>query len=189
MGVVVLIRHGETAWSATGQHTSITDLDLTPRGEQQAVELGDRLSAYRFTEVLCSPRTRAKRTAELANLPVTAVDEDLAEWYYGDYEGITTEQIRAERPDWSLWTDGGPGGESPEQVGVRVDRLLDRVRATLPAGDVALVAHGHILRVVGARWVGLPVSAGALITLDTGSLSTLGHEHGQAAIAHWNITL
>jgi broad specificity phosphatase PhoE len=192
VGVVVLIRHGETTWSATGQHTSITDLDLTPRGEQQAVELGGRLSKYRFTEVLCSPRTRAKRTAELAGLPITAIDGDLAEWYYGDYEGLTTDQVRAQRPDWSLWTDGGPGGESPEQVGVRVDRLLDRVRAILQAsdgGDVALVAHGHILRVIGARWVGLPVSAGALITLDTASLSTLGEEHGQSAIAHWNVTL
>src|SRR5262245_7150032 len=125
MGVVVLIRHGETTWSATGQHTSITDLDLTPRGEQQAVELGGRLRGERFAAVLCSPRRRAQRTAELARLPVTAVDDDLAEWDYGGYEGITTEQIRAQRPDWSLWTDGGPGGESPEQVAVRVDRLLD----------------------------------------------------------------
>jgi probable phosphoglycerate mutase len=185
VGDVVLIRHGETVWSASGQHTSITDLELTADGERQAVELGARLSGFRFAAVLCSPRRRAQRTAELAGLPISAVDGDLAEWFYGEYEGITTEQIRAERPDWSLWTDGAPGGESPEQVGLRVDRLLERVRDI--DGDVALVAHGHILRVIGARWIGEPVSAGALIALDTASVSTLSYEREQPVIAHWNV--
>ncbi len=188
MGDVVLIRHGETEWSAAGRHTSITDLDLTPRGEQQAAALADRLAGYRFGTVLTSPRLRARRTAELAGLPVTAVDDDLAEWAYGSYEGITTAQIAQQAPDWSLWTDGGPGGESPDQVGERVDRLLVRVRKLLddPGGDVGLVAHGHILRVVGARWVGLPVSAGALLALDTASISVLSAEHEQAVLGHWN---
>jgi probable phosphoglycerate mutase len=187
VGDVVLIRHGETAWSATGQHTSITDLELTERGERQAVELGARLSRFRFAAVLCSPRVRARRTAELAGLSISAIDDDLAEWFYGEYEGITSEQIHTERPDWSLWTDGGPGGESPEQVGARVDRLLERVRAI--EGEVALVAHGHILRVIGARWIGQPVSVGALIALDTASVSTLSYEREQPVIEHWNVTL
>jgi broad specificity phosphatase PhoE len=187
VGDVVLIRHGETEWSASGQHTSTTDVDLTPAGEREAAELGTRLSGYRFAAVLTSPRRRARRTAELAGLAVTGVEDDLAEWAYGDYEGVTTEKIREERPDWSLWTDGAPGGESPEQVRVRVDRLLTRVRGLLDGGDVGLVAHGHILRVMGARWIGLGVDAGGLLALDTASISVLGTEHGQPVLAHWNI--
>jgi probable phosphoglycerate mutase len=136
--------------------------------------------------VLASPRRRAQRTAELAGLRVTAVDDDLAEWEYGDYEGITTADIRETRPDWSLWTDGAPGGESPEDVGARIDRLLVRVRRMLADGDVVLVGHGHSLRVLGARWVGLPPSGGGLLKLDTATVSILGFEHGNPVITHWN---
>ena len=187
MGDVVLIRHGETEWSASGRHTSVTDLSLTPVGEEQARELGGRLSDRRFAAVFTSPRRRARRSAELAGLAVTAVDDDLAEWDYGGYEGRTTAEILAERPDWSLWTDGGPGGESPDQVTVRVDRLLARVRPLLSTGDVALVGHGHCLRVVAARWIGLPVDGGALLKLDTATLSELGWEHGRPVVLRWNL--
>jgi probable phosphoglycerate mutase len=188
VGVVVLVRHGETTWSASGQHTSTTELELTARGEQQAVDLRPRLAGYRFGLVLSSPRTRARRTAELAGLTVSAIDEDLAEWAYGRYEGLTSAQILAERPDWSLWTDGAPDGEAPAQVQARVEHLLARVRPLTEDGDVALVAHGHILRVVGARWVGLPTGAGALLGLDTASISVLGFERDQPVLAHWNLT-
>jgi probable phosphoglycerate mutase len=188
MGVVVLVRHGETEWSAAGRHTSVTEVELTERGVAQATALTVRLARYHFAAVLCSPRRRARHTAELAGLDVTVVDDDLAEWAYGEYEGITTAQIHAERPDWTLWTDGGPGGESPEQVGVRVDRVLARIRPWLDGGDVALVAHGHLLRVVGARWVDLPVAAGGLLAFDAGAISELGHEREQAVLNHWNLT-
>jgi broad specificity phosphatase PhoE len=187
MGDVVLVRHGETEWSANGRHTSTTDLELTPTGEEQAREIGTRLSGRTFAAVLSSPRRRARRTAEVAGLAVTAVDDDLAEWDYGSYEGLTTAQILTDRPDWSLWTDGGPGGESPDQITVRVDRLLARVRPLLSTGDVALVGHGHCLRVVAARWVGLPANGGALLKLDTATLSELGWEHGRPVVLHWNL--
>jgi probable phosphoglycerate mutase len=197
MGDIVLVRHGETEWSAVGRHTSTTDLELTPAGEDQARAIGARLAGRPFAAVLCSPRRRAVRSAELAGLAVTAIDDDLAEWDYGDYEGITTAQILAERPDWTLWTDGAPGGESPEQIAVRVDRLLARVRplldgsdgrsaSTRTGGDVALIGHGHCLRVVAARWVGLPSSGGALLRLDTATLSELGFEHGRPVVLRWN---
>jgi probable phosphoglycerate mutase len=189
VGVVVLVRHGETTWSASGQHTSITDLELTPRGEQQAADLRARLAGYRFGVVLSSPRTRARRTAELAGLTISAIDEDLAEWAYGRYEGLTSAQITAERPDWSLWTDGGPDGETPARVQARVDHLLARVRPLTADSDVALVAHGHILRVVGARWIGLPAAGGGLLGLDTASISVLGFERTQPVLAHWNLTV
>ncbi|HET8660356.1 MAG TPA: histidine phosphatase family protein [Micromonosporaceae bacterium] len=186
MGEMVLIRHGQTEWSATGRHTSYTDMDLTEEGERQATALGKALTGQAFTAVVTSPRTRALRTAVLAGLDVSTVDEDLAEWHYGDYEGMTTPQIRQGRPGWTLWTDGCPGGESPEQVGARVDRLLARVAAQLGAGNVAMVGHGHLLRVVGARWVGLPPSAGGLLRLDTGTLSRLGREHDRQVVLSWN---
>jgi probable phosphoglycerate mutase len=188
VGVVVLVRHGETAWSASGQHTSVTDIDLTGRGAEQAAELGARLTGYRFGVVLSSPRLRARRTAELAGLTVSAIDEDLTEWDYGRYEGLTTAAIRTDRPDWSLWTDGAPEGESPAQVQARVDHLLARVRPLVADSDVALVAHGHILRVIGARWIGLPASGGGSLALDTASLSVLDHEHGTPVLGHWNLT-
>ena len=136
--------------------------------------------------VWCSPRTRARDTAELAGLPVDRIDERLVEWDYGDYEGITTAEIQRDRPDWSLWTDGGPGGESPEQITVRVDRLLARVQPLLAGGDVALVGHGHALRVVAARWVGLSAGGGALLKLDTATISELGFEHGHHVVQQWN---
>jgi broad specificity phosphatase PhoE len=182
---LVLIRHGQTPWSAAGRHTSRTDLELTPEGEREALALAGALAGRSFAAVICSPRARALRTAELAGLAVTAVDDDLVEWDYGEYEGVTTAEIQAQRPDWSLWTDGGPGGESPDQVGARIDRLLARL-ATMD-GDVALVGHGHAFRVLTARWLGLPVRDGALFRLDSGSLSELGHEHRLPVIYRWNL--
>jgi probable phosphoglycerate mutase len=186
MGELVLLRHGATEWSVAGRHTSYTDLPLTADGERQARALAGILGKRSFAAVLCSPRQRARRTAELAGLAVTASCDDLVEWNYGEYEGITTAAIRQRRPDWNLWTDGCPGGETPEQVGARVDRVLAAVEPLLNGGDVAVVAHGHTLRVLGARWIGLPTAGGALLRLDTATLSTLGHEHGRRAISVWN---
>lgn len=186
MAEIVLVRHGQTEWSATGRHTSYTDIDLTPDGERQARNIGARLEGRDFAAVLCSPRRRAVRTAELAGLRVDAIADELAEWDYGRYEGITTVEIRKDRPDWDLWTDGCPDGESPEQIGARVDRLLERVQPLLADGDVALVAHGHSLRVVGARWIGEPAAAGGRLRLDTATLSVLGHEHERQVILEWN---
>ena len=187
MAEIVLIRHGQTEWSANGRHTSYTDLDLTPAGEQQAREAGARLGGRSFAAVISSPRKRALRTAELAGLKVAEATEDLAEWNYGEYEGVTTADIRKTRPGWSLWTDGCPGGESPEQVGARLDRVLARAKALLDQGDVALVGHGHSLRVCGARWVGLPPEDGGRLKLDTATVSTLGFEHEtDQVIDTWN---
>jgi len=186
VGEIVLVRHGETEWSATGRHTSYTEIDLTPNGERQAREQCAALARRPFVAVVCSPRLRARRTADLAGLAVTAVDPDLAEWDYGRYEGLTTPEIRQLRPGWYQWTDGCPGGESPEQVGARLDRVLDRVRPLLDGGDVALIGHGHALRVAGARWVGLPASGGGLLKLDTAATCVLGHDHGRPAIQRWN---
>ena len=186
MGEVVLIRHGETEWSAARRHTSFTDLPLTSAGEQQAKALAPALAGRRFAAVFSSPRQRARRTAELAGLTISAVDDDLAEWDYGQYEGLTTEEIRRKDPNWVLWTDGCPGGESPAQVGARVDRVLMRVRPILESGDVALVGHGHTSRVVGARWIGLPPAHGRLLRLDTATLSVLGFEHEWEVLSRWN---
>ena len=186
MAEIVLVRHGQTSWSASHRHTSYTDLELTPEGERQARQLGTALGGRRFAAVLSSPRRRAVRTAQLAGLSVTEVDDDLAEWNYGAYEGLTTAQIRQQRPDWLLWTHACPDGESPEQVGSRLDRVLRRVSALLDRGDVALVAHGHCLRVAGARWIGLPPSGGGLLRLDTATISVLGHEHERPVIRRWN---
>jgi broad specificity phosphatase PhoE len=187
MAEIVLIRHGQTEWSANGRHTSYTDLPLTLEGERQARSAGERIAGREFVAVLSSPRERALRTAGLAGLTVTETTEDLAEWNYGEYEGITTPQIRAGRPGWSLWTDGCPGGETPEQVGERLDRVLDRARELLTGGDVALIGHGHCLRVAGARWIGLPPAAGGLLKLDTATYSALGWEHGDdPVLASWN---
>jgi broad specificity phosphatase PhoE len=177
MGEIVMIRHGQTEWSANGRHTSYTDLDLTEAGVEQAREAGKRLGGRTFTAVFASPRKRALRTAELAGLTVTEVTEDLAEWNYGEYEGITTKEIRKTRPGWSLWTDGCPGGESPGQVGARLDRVLARAKQLLPRGDVAFVAHGHCLR----------PADGGLFRLDTGTLSVLGFEHEvDQVVDTWN---
>jgi probable phosphoglycerate mutase len=186
MAEIVLVRHGETEWSAAGRHTSFTDLDLTANGERQAREVGKRLAGRDFAAVLASPRRRALHTAELAGLTVSEITEDLAEWSYGEYEGITTAVIHETAPGWSLWTDGAPAGESPEQVAARIDRVLDRARGLLDRGDVALVAHGHSLRVTGARWIGLPAAGGGRLKLGTATISTLGFEHGTQVIDTWN---
>jgi len=186
MGEIVLIRHGQTEWSAAGKHTSYTDLDLTAEGERQAREAGRRLAGRTFVAVISSPRKRALRTAELAGLTVTETTEDLAEWNYGEYEGITSATIRETDPTWWLWTDGAPGGEKPEEVAARLDRVLTRARTYLDEGDVALIGHGHSLRMAGARWIALPAAGGGRLKLGTATLSTLGFEHGREAIDNWN---
>ncbi len=188
MAEIVVIRHGQTEWSAAGRHTSVTDLHLTPEGERQAASLRPALAGRRFVAVFCSPRVRALRTAELAGLTATSVDDDLAEWVYGEYEGITSAEIHAKDPTWDLWRDGSPGGESPKEISTRIDRVLDRAREALVDGDVALVAHGHSLRVATARWLGEPAAAGALYRLDTATLSTLGFEHERPVLTGWNET-
>lgn len=183
---VVLIRHGETEWSASGRHTSVTDVALTAAGRRQAVRAGERLAGRDFALVLTSPRVRARETCELAGLAAGAiVDEDLAEFAYGAYEGRTTPEIRVERPGWSVWRDGAPGGETAEQVGERADRVI--ARALAADGDTALFAHGHLLRVLAARWIGLPATYGGHLALTTGTLSELGFERERRAIWSWNL--
>jgi len=187
-GEVVLIRHGETEWSLTGRHTGTTDIPLTAHGEEQAKALGAVVGGERFRLVLTSPLVRARRTAALAGLSAAEVDGDLTEWDYGDYEGRTTAEISAElgRP-WTVFADGVRGGETAEQVGARADRVLARVRPIVAEGGaVGLVAHGHLLRVLAARWLGLRPSDGALFKLDAGSISRLGTEHERPVIALWN---
>jgi probable phosphoglycerate mutase len=186
MGEIVLVRHGETEWSASRRHTSVTELDLIDDGVAQAKAVAAALAGRRFVAIVSSPRLRARRTAELAGLEPTEVTEDLAEWNYGEYEGITTEEIHQHSPQWNLWTDGAPGGETPDQIGARVDTLLARVAPLLSTGDVAFVAHGHSLRVVGARWIGLPSAGGGMLRLDTATISVLGFEHGRRVIRRWN---
>jgi broad specificity phosphatase PhoE len=187
MGHLILVRHGETEWARDGRHTGRTDVPLTPHGEEQASSLAPLLAERRIAVTLVSPAKRARRTAELADLSGAETDERLWEWDYGAYEGRTTPEIRAERPGWYLWRDGVVGGETAEQVGARVDGVLDRVRPSLADGDVVLVAHGHVLRVLTARWLGLPPDAGRLFALSTGTLSTLGTEHGEPVISSWNV--
>jgi broad specificity phosphatase PhoE len=182
---LVLVRHGETEWSASGQHTSVTDVPLLESGRRDALRLGERLAGRDFALVLTSPRARARVTAELAGLGDRAqLDEDLAEWDYGEYEGRTTPEIREQRPGWSVWTDGVPGGETVEQVGERADRVIERASAA--GGDVALFAHGHLLRVLAARWIGLSAVYGGHLALSTGSLSELGFERERRVIWVWN---
>jgi broad specificity phosphatase PhoE len=183
--MIVLVRHGETEWSASGQHTSRSDIPLTDRGREAAMRLRERVAGREFALVLASPRRRARETAELAGF-TPEIDPDLAEVDYGDYEGRTTNEIRAERPDWSLWVDGTPGGETPAQAGARADRVL--ARALAADGDVLIFAHGHILRIVAARWIGLPPEHGASFALDTASVSELGFERENRVIEHWNLT-
>jgi probable phosphoglycerate mutase len=182
-----IVRHGETEWSRSGQHTGRTDLPLTAHGEAQAVALRQMLRDVRPSLVLCSPRTRALRTAELADLSVDAIDDDLAEWDYGDYEGLTTEQIRERVPGWSLWTHPVPGGETPAQVAVRADRVLLRALPCLDTGAVVFIAHGHISRVIGARWIGLGPLGGQHLALGTAAPSVLGGEHGAPVLERWNL--
>jgi broad specificity phosphatase PhoE len=191
VGELVVVRHGQTEWSLSGQHTGVTDLPLLPEGEDQARALREALAGRSFAQVWVSPRLRARRTAELAGLSATRVDEDLVEMNYGGYEGRTTADISAElgRP-WSVWLDGGPAecpGESPADVGARVDRVLDRARPYLADGDVALVAHGHVLRILTARWLGLPAANGALFALPAGSFGVLGFEHERPVLSAWAV--
>jgi broad specificity phosphatase PhoE len=182
---VVLVRHGQTAWSLSEQHTGRTDVPLTDVGRRQATELGPRLGGWRFARVLTSPLTRALDTCRLAGFGDAAeVDDDLAEWDYGDYDGRRTLDIRDERPGWDVWIDGVPGGETVEEVGRRAQRVIDEVRDT--EGDVALFAHGHLLRVLAARWIGLPPDAGRLLALSTASVSVLGWERETAVVERWN---
>jgi broad specificity phosphatase PhoE len=186
---VYLARHGETAWSLTGQHTGLTDLPLTERGERNARALGERLRGQQFARVFTSPLQRARRTCELAGFGGEAeVDRDLVEWNYGEYEGRTSSQIHAMRPDWQLFRDGCPGGESPDEVGSRACRVLSKVRAA--QGSVLLFSSGHFLRVLVAQWLGLGPGAGRYFVLSTASLSMLGYEHNRSepVITLWNGT-
>jgi broad specificity phosphatase PhoE len=182
---VVLVRHGETEWSSAGRHTSFTDLPLSAAGRDEVKPLADRLAAIDFALVLTSPRRRARETCELAGLAAhAAIDDDLVEWDYGSYEGHTTEEIRAQVPGWTIFDGGAPGGETEEQVAARADRVIERACAA--GGVVALFSHGHFLRVLGARWIGLPASAGTVLGLDTATLSFLGHEREQRVLRVWN---
>jgi probable phosphoglycerate mutase len=187
--VIYLARHGETAWSLSGQHTGLTDIPLTERGERNARLLGERLKGMTFAHVFTSPLQRARRTCELAGFGALAkVDPNLVEWDYGAYEGKTSAEIRKERPDWQLFRDGCPAGETLERIGTRADGVIARLRAL--DKDVLLFSSGHFLRVLAARWCGLDVSAGRLFLLSTASLSILGYEHNRAepAIRLWNDT-
>lgn len=185
MPEIVLVRHGETAWTRTRQHTGKTDLPLTEEGRRQAQLVGTALAGRAFGLALTSPLRRARETCELAGFADrTQVRPEAAEWDYGDYEGRTTTEIRAERPDWSLWRDGVPGGESPDDVGRRADRVIEEVRT---AGvDTLIFGHGHQLRVLTARWLGLPPADGRLFVLDTASISILGYERETPALLRWN---
>jgi broad specificity phosphatase PhoE len=196
MGDLILLRHGETEWSLAGKHTGRTDIPLTPRGEAAAAALGPLLSKRHIAAVFTSPAQRATRTAELALGPLAATakpDPDLWEWDYGGYEGLTTAQIQQDRPGWYLWRDGViPGdadhpGETVETVAERTDRVLNRAGPLLADGDVVLVAHGHVLRVLTARWLGLDPAGGRLFRLDTGTVSMLGCEHDEHVMLTWNV--
>ena len=179
-----LVRHGETEWSRSGQHTSVTDLELTPDGESVATRLTHPLSEYAFVQVLTSPRRRARRTAELAGFAHAEPDDDLAEWAYGDYEGLTTPQIHESDPTWSIWTGSTPGGETVQQVGERLDRVVARARAV--DGRTLVFAHGHSLRVLTARWIEQPAEEGRFFRLDTSTVSVLGFERETPVLLKWN---
>lgn len=179
------IRHGETAWSLSGQHTGTTDIPLTDNGRRLAEQLRPVLAKETFGLMLVSPLQRARETCALAGLgDAAAIDRDLMEWNYGDYEGLTSTQIQATRPGWLIFRDGCPGGEMPEQVGARVDRVIARARAA--ERNVALFAHGHVLRVLAARWIGLPAGGGQHFLLDTGTLCVLGYYRDVPAVKVWN---
>ncbi|WP_329222252.1 histidine phosphatase family protein [Streptomyces sp. NBC_01485] len=196
MGDLFLVRHGETSWSRSGRHTGSTDVPLTDHGRDEARRLAPLIRSLRIGAAFASPLERARETAELIGLDDVRADADLREWDYGGYEGVTTAEIQRTRPDWFLFTDGvAPGppdhpGETPEQVGERADRMLAKVDAAQAGteGGVVLVAHGHFLRVLTARRLGLPASAGALFQLATGTLGRLGTEHGRPVIAAWNVS-
>jgi probable phosphoglycerate mutase len=179
-----VIRHGETEWSRDGKHTSHTEVELTPEGEQVARGLAKRLDGVDFDLVLTSPRVRARRTAELAGFPDAHVEDDLTEWDYGDYEGITTHEIRQKVPGWTVWTHRSPGGESAEQVSRRLDRVVAKVRAK--GGRVLVFSHGHASRALAARWLEQPVEEGRLFLLGTATISVLGYERESPVVARWN---
>ena len=182
---ILLVRHGETEWTLTRRHTGRTDVPLTDEGRRQAESVGKRLGGREFALVLTSPFSRAVETCELAGLGGSAqVRDELAEWDYGEYDGRTTTDIRTERPDWFLWRDGCPGGERAEDVGRRADRVIEELRSA--GGDAAVFAHGHLLRVLAARWIGQPPTAGAALGLDPAALSVLGHEREQPVLWLWN---
>lgn len=184
-GNIWLIRHGETAWSLSGQHTGKTELELTASGQMMAKAIGRQLAERKFSLVLSSPRVRARATCELAGYgDVAQIDDNLQEWDYGAYEGRTSADIAKEVPGWSIWRDGVHDGETIEQVAVRAEVVIKR--AVEIAGDVALFAHGHILRILAARWLGLPAAGGRFFALGAGSISILGYEHEQRVIAQWN---
>lgn len=191
MTALYLLRHGETEWSRTGRHTSVTDLPLTPTGERRAGDAGRLLGAMRGATppalVASSPRTRALRTAELAGLSINLVTEDLAEWNYGEYEGLSTATIRETVPGWTVWTHASPGGETAEQVGARAARVVERVRAALSDGDVILIGHGHFSRVLVATWLGLSPTGGVHFGLDAAAISVLGDERGQPQAKRLNV--
>ncbi|TMM17874.1 MAG: histidine phosphatase family protein [Actinobacteria bacterium] len=182
--IATLVRHGETDWSRSGRHTGRTDVPLTDGGRRQAEQAGAELAGRRFWRVLTSPLTRATETCRLAGMGDGEPCDDLLEWDYGDYEGRTTDDIRAERPGWLLWRDGCPGGERPDDVGRRADRVITTLRDA--TGDVILFAHGHILRVLAARWVGLAPAEGSRLALDPATISVLGYERETSVIRLWN---
>jgi broad specificity phosphatase PhoE len=185
---VFVIRHGETEWSLNGRHTGTTDIPLTDNGRRLAELLRPALRGHAFALVLVSPLQRARETCELAGVAANAIIEpDLVEWNYGTYEGLTPSQIHERAPEWLIFRDGCPGGETPERVGARADRVIARARAV--EGDVALFAHGHVLRVLAARWLGLPARAGQHFLLDTGTLGVLAHYRGVPALQTWNAPL
>jgi broad specificity phosphatase PhoE len=185
---VFLIRHGETEWSLNGRHTGISDIPLTENGRQVARRWRPFAATRTFDLVLTSPLQRARETCELAGLGERAeIDSDLTEWNYGAYEGLTPQEIRARQPDWMIFRDGCPDGESPAQIGARVDRVIAKARAR--AGDVALFAHGHVLRVLGARWLGWPSFAGSHFLLDTATVCVLSSYRGVPAVKRWNAPL
>ncbi len=202
--ILTLIRHGETTWSRSGLHTSRTELDLTPTGEQQARLVGAALTSIPFDLVLCSPRLRAQRTAELAGLVPYQLDEELVEWDYGEFEGQTTSEIQKRYPGWSIWTGPWPSGETPPEVGARADRVMARIldwasgweQSDWKPGEeaaawpqVALVGHGHFSRVLAARWVGEDVTTGAWLNLDTAAWSELGWYRDRRVVRHWNVAV
>jgi len=180
-----LVRHGETAWSKSGQHTSTTDLPLTADGEAAAMTIAPALAGIEFVQVLTSPRQRARRTAELVGCGDAEVDEDLTEWAYGDFEGLTTVQIREQAPGWSIWTHPSPGGETATQVTERLDRVVARAREA--DGKTLVFGHGHSLRALAARWLGLNVAEGRLFVLDTSTVSVLGVDRGTSVVRSWNL--
>ena len=186
MTELYLVRHGATAWSKSGQHTSVTDLDLTPDGVHEAKHLRERLDPSEFGLVLTSPRLRARRTAQLAGFEHAEVDENLAEWFYGDYEGMTSNQIREQVPGWRIWTHPVPGGETRTQVIDRLTKVVDRVQASGVEKAICF-SHGHASRVLALCWLGIDVARGQSFPLSTASVSVLGHEKESPAIVRWNV--